>query len=93
MVLVQSGRLKIAEGLYLAKVFEEELQNFHYFLDKKTGHDSYESAKDSVHDDLVVSVALACWYGSRYERHMKTYFKESGDDDYNKDYNPLTWGL
>jgi hypothetical protein len=72
MVLVQSGRLKIAEGLELATVFEEELQNFHYFLDKKTGHDSYESAKDSVHDDLVVGVALACWYGSRYERHMKT---------------------
>ena len=91
-ILVQSGRLKIAEGLEHGKVFEEELQNFHYILDKKTGHDSYESVKDSIHDDLVISVAMASWYGMRYERHMREYIYEaSGDDE--ASWNPLTFGL
>lgn len=96
MVLVQSGRLKIADGLEHAPIFEEELQNFHYILDKKTGHDSYESAKESIHDDLVISVALAAWYGVKYERHMEEYISSSYDDDERRnreDYDPLRWGL
>ncbi len=94
MVLVQSGRLKIAEGLEHAPAFDEEMQNFHYTLDKKTGHDTYESVKDSVHDDLVVSVALAAWYAMRYERHMREYIYESYDgDEKNQNWNPLTHGL
>jgi hypothetical protein len=28
-----------------------------------TGHDSYEAWRESIHDDLVLAVSLACWYG------------------------------
>jgi hypothetical protein len=28
----------------------------------KTGHDSYESWRESVQDDLVLAVALGCWH-------------------------------
>lgn len=79
--LLQGGRLKIAEGLKFGEKFEEEMQNFSYTLDKKTGHDSYESASSKVHDDLVLSVALACWYGIKYERHMQEFFNDSYNDD------------
>ncbi len=92
VVLVQAGRLKIAEGLEYASAFEEELQNFHYILDKKTGHDSYESVKDAIHDDLVISVAMAGWYAMRYERHMREFIYENRGDD-EREWNALTWGL
>ena len=30
-----------------------------------TGHDSYEAWREGDHDDLVLSLALAVWYGQR----------------------------
>ena len=62
VALLQSGRLKIAADLELAKIFVEELQNFSYKIDRKTGHESYEAKKEQIHDDLTVAVALAAWY-------------------------------
>lgn len=58
-------RLKIAAGLELASVLTAELENFR----SKTslaGHNSYGAGEDwreGHHDDLVLAVALACWYG------------------------------
>ena len=34
-----------------------------------SGHDSYESATEADHDDLLDALALACWLGE-YDRHM-----------------------
>jgi hypothetical protein len=31
-----------------------------------TAHDSYEAWREGDHDDLVLSVALACWAGERF---------------------------
>ena len=93
--VLQGGRLKIAEGLKLGPVFEEEMQSFSYTLDKKTGHDSYESASTKIHDDLVLSVSLACWYGIKYERHMQEFFQDNyhGDEEINARYNYHTGRL
>ena len=95
VVLVQSGRLKIAEGLEHGPAFEEEMQNFHYLLDQKTGHDSYESVKDSVHDDLVISVAMGVCYCVKYERHMAEVITDNYEDDErrNASYDYLTGEL
>jgi len=62
---LQSARLKIAEKLEYASVFLEELQNFSYKIDRKTGHESYESMKEAVHDDLVIAAGIALWYAAR----------------------------
>jgi hypothetical protein len=37
--------------------------NFKVKVNLATGHDSYEAWRESVHDDLVLAVALACWHG------------------------------
>jgi hypothetical protein len=61
-VLLQNGRLKVAEGLELAPVLKKELLNFRVKIDPKTAHDSYEHWREGDHDDLVLATALACWY-------------------------------
>lgn len=66
-VLSQSNRLKVTKGLKFACELFQELQNFRAKINIRTGHDSYESVRESVHDDLVLSVSWAAWTGeNRY---------------------------
>ncbi len=58
----QSGRLKVAPGITLWPTLVQELINFKPKINITTGHDTYEAWRESVHDDLVLSVAMACWY-------------------------------
>jgi hypothetical protein len=37
-----------------------------------TTHDFYEAWREGDHDDLVLSVALACWAGERYMRRLES---------------------
>lgn len=72
----QSERLKIGAHLPHAATLTEELTNFRMKVDLKTGHDSYEAWRESVHDDLVLAVALAVWtanlvYGGPREVHVE----------------------
>ena len=64
-VLFQSGRIKVARGLREAETLMRELQNFKVKINIQAGHDSYEAWREGDHDDLVLAVALACWYGLR----------------------------
>ncbi len=66
-VLFQSGRLKVAESLSLARTFVNELLNFKVKINTR-GHDSYEAWREGVHDDLVLAVSLAAWYGQHQIR-------------------------
>ena len=63
-VLLQSGRLKVAPDLAEGETFVSELSNFKVKI-SAAGHDSYSSWRESVHDDLVLSVALGAWFGER----------------------------
>jgi hypothetical protein len=72
LVLMQNGQLKIAEGLYLRETFVKELLNFRVKINISTAHDSYEAWREGDHDDLVLSVALACWAGERYMRKLES---------------------
>lgn len=62
-VLLQQGTLKFAEGLADGPVLRHELQNFKAKINLATGHDSYEAWREGDHDDLVLSLAMACWLG------------------------------
>jgi hypothetical protein len=61
-IVLQSGRLQIAESLELAPVLKQELLSFRQKIDPRTAHDSYEHWRESNHDDLVLATSLACWY-------------------------------
>jgi len=60
-VSLQTGALRVAEGLKLWPVLREEMLNFKRKIDLRTAHDSYEHWRESDHDDLVLAVCLACW--------------------------------
>lgn len=61
-VLLQNRTLRFAKGLAEAGVLQKELQNFKVKINISTGHDSYEAWRDGDHDDLVLSLAMACWF-------------------------------
>ena len=68
LVLMQNRQLKIAEGLRLKDTLVKELKNFRVKINISTAHDSYEHWREGDHDDLVLSVALACWAGERVKK-------------------------
>jgi len=61
----QTERLKIADGLELAPTLMSELANFKLKINIATGNETYEAWRESIHDDLVLSVGIACWYAER----------------------------
>ena len=64
-VLFQSQRMRIAQDLPAAQLLVQELLNFRVKI-SLSGRDSYgagEEWRDGAHDDLVLAVALAAWYG------------------------------
>jgi len=63
-VLYQQKRIKVAGKLDHARTLNNELLDFKVKIDKETGHDSYEH-RSGAHDDLVLSVAVAVWYGEK----------------------------
>ncbi len=74
LVLMQNGQLKIAAEMWLAETLRKELRNFKVKINIATAHDSYEAWREGDHDDLVLSVALACWAGERFPKRGATVY-------------------
>ena len=62
-VLLQTGRLEVAESLPLAPTLVSELLTFRVRIDPLTAHDGYGAWREGQHDDLVLALAVAAWYG------------------------------
>ncbi len=65
-LLIQNHHLDVATELPHAATLVAEMDIFKSSTTKKTGHDSFGAAEDwreHAHDDLVLSVAMAAWYG------------------------------
>jgi hypothetical protein len=81
------GRLKTSSKLPLAPVFLKELS---LFVPKITEarNVTYEALRESVHDDLVMSVAMGVWWGS-YSRP----WNENGNKNTKPEekYNPFSY--
>ena len=75
-VLLQSERLKIAKALPEAHTLTNELLAFKVSISLK-GHDSYGNDvgpwRENPHDDMVLAVALACWYGEHNRPRSHTW--------------------
>jgi hypothetical protein len=72
-VLLQNQRLKVAPGP-LSDTLAKEMLNFKVKIDPLTAHDSYSTWREAEHDDLVLAVALACWYGENIKNPKKMTF-------------------
>ncbi|VVB90739.1 Uncharacterised protein [uncultured archaeon] len=74
-VLYQSARIKVSSKLRDAQTLNNELLNFKIKINIGTGHDSYEAWRESIHDDLVLSVACAAWYGEKAVGNSERYMR------------------
>lgn len=64
-VLLQSGRLKIAAQLPEAAQLRHELVSFRLKF-TPNGTDTYSAWRDNDHDDIVLALALALWWGETH---------------------------
>jgi hypothetical protein len=81
--LAQTGRLKVPSGVKYQQEFREELGAFGYKINKASSTVSYESIESAVHDDLVISVALATWFA---ECHAPAAHRLTGESYHSEDY-------
>ena len=80
-VLVETGRLHTAADLQLADTLDEELLNIKYQLNPRTSHEGFALWRENENDDLVFSVALACWFREWWNQkldnhHARTWREE-----------------
>ncbi len=70
-VLMEGNRLKIHAGLPYARLLISELEGFNYEINARGyttfGNDVGVLWREAQHDDLVLSVAFAVWYGEQPE--------------------------
>jgi len=85
--LAQNGRLKVMKGVRYQDEFREELGAFGYKINKGSSTVSYESIENAVHDDLVISVALATWFAESHAPAKVMVGQSYKSDDY-KSYDP-----
>ena len=76
-VLLENRRLKVADTLPEAATLVKELQAFRRRI-TPVGSDQYGSWREGQHDDLVLALALACWY--REDRN--SLIEQRNRDDY-----------
>ncbi len=85
--LAQNGRLKVMKGVRYQDEFREELSAFGYKINKGSSTVSYESIENAVHDDLVISVALATWFAESHAPAKVMVGQSYQSSDY-KSYDP-----
>ncbi len=81
LAALQEKRFRYAADLPIVATLVEELTSFELRVNERTGHDTYEAWREGVHDDLVLAVAIACWYA---ERELEAR--------YQRDLEDLRWG-
>lgn len=70
-VLLQSQRIKFAAGMFEVNTLVKELQN--YRLKVTAAANETYNAREGAHDDLVLALALPCWFGERGQRRLNVW--------------------
>ncbi len=92
IALAQAGNLKVVKGLSLASVLVAELENFRVKVGR-SGYEQFEAWRETDHDDLLLAVAIAVWWGetqdSTPEIVQGIYRGGDGRSKTEKEYDPL----
>ncbi len=64
-IVFQERRIKIGKNVKDAQTLKNEMMNFRYKTNPDTGNTSFEAWRERDHDDCVLAVAIALWYGER----------------------------
>jgi len=70
LVLLQDGRLLISSALPDAKALLKELLNVRVRINIHSNV-SFEAWRENVHDDLVLALSMATWYGENGMRNLR----------------------
>jgi hypothetical protein len=70
---VQYDRLTIEPGLPLEPVLSKELQQFRVKYKAGTNNETFEAWRERDHDDVVLAVAFAVWWGERAFRRFNLW--------------------
>jgi len=62
---LQERKLQIADSISLKHVLIDELSNFQVKVNPETGYEQF-GHRQGAHDDIVLAIAMGCWYGGRY---------------------------
>jgi hypothetical protein len=65
VALFEAGRVGIAAGIPNSAELIEELLNVQVKINRRTRQESYGAKGKQRHDDLVLALALAVWYGEK----------------------------
>jgi hypothetical protein len=76
-VVLQTGRIRIAQSLQLTETLVRELQAFRAKINVN-GNASFESWREQDHDDLVLAAALSVW-GAETRRTRPLQYGEDMD--------------
>lgn len=71
--VLQCRRFHASMALPNGKILAQELATYRVKVSKTTGHESFEAWREHDHDDLVVAVAMPCWYGERPQHELRLY--------------------
>lgn len=74
-VWLQAGTLKIAASLPEAGTLTTELQNYRVHI-TQAAHETF-NAREGQHDDLVLALALACWYWRQHAGSTRRHTSHS----------------
>jgi hypothetical protein len=58
-------RLALGEQLPFAAEVRHEMQSFTARINPETAHESFLAWREQDHDDLLLALAMACWWGER----------------------------
>lgn len=72
-VILQGGRLQVAQGLPERDTLIQEMQNFRYRM-TQAANLTY-NAREGKNDDVVLATALCCWYAYRYANSIPVKYR------------------
>ncbi len=101
LLMFESGRLELSDKDPFTPVVRQELINFRMKISTKAKI-SYEAWREGEHDDLVLALAIACWYahytGGGEQRVMRLSRRQDwdplafGEEEEELPFNPLQYG-
>ncbi len=93
--LIQAQRLKIASEIEHADILKNEILNFRVKVSERTANVKLEAWREKDHDDLVLALAMAAWWGIRTEnQRIRHYDPNLADIDMKRnEIDPLGYGM
>lgn len=93
VLMYQANLIKVSSALSLLGVFNTQLEHFRVKQNRRTGNEIFEADSDLVHDDVVISVALPCWYSRYFDKNIILPSRPWEKDEKAGRFDPRGYGM